>query len=186
MSHLRIQFGTSLTASHACMAFLLGALVFSSALLSAYSHILFGIVEKSILKSRNITVAKVPNIFFCDLHYTSCLCSPSTNESSISNDCITRVQLMISRISPLLSYLIQIWLIQKLFSLHGDLRRVIVYALWTVSLFTFIGLTICIHWSSCYHSYISFTIYITGILLWSLTMHNALVVRKRLFPPLTL
>ena len=142
--------------------FLLGALVFFNALLGAYLHIIFGIVEKSILPSRSITVTNSPNIFFCDLPYTICLCSHSTEKTSILNDCINHVQLVISRISPLLSHLIQIFLIQKLFSLHGDRRRVIVCALWIASLFTFIGITICIHWSSCYHSYISYTICVIG------------------------
>ena len=49
-----------------------------------------------------------------------------------------------------------------------------------ISLLTCIGITMTIHWSSCYHSYITYIIFTTGIALWLLTMHNAIVVRKHL------
>ena len=135
MSNLEIQFGTSLTFRHAFAAFSLSALIFFSAFLGTYLHDSFGAMEKSILQSRNVSVTEGPNIFFCDLPYNQCLCSSTTNKLNALDDCITYAQLVTSRISPLISFLGQMYLIWKLFSLNGVQSRLIVYSLWIISVF---------------------------------------------------
>lgn len=182
MPRLGIQFGIPLTSNQARVVLLLNLVAFSTGVLVTHLHRGFSEVEKSILRSRNVTVAEGLDMFFCDLPYTSCLCPPSANKSSIPEQCITHTQLIISRISSLLTYLLEVCLIYKLFSLNGDYHRVVVYALWLVSLLAFIGITLCIFWSSCLHSYISYFGFATGTLLWLLTVSNGMLVHKRLYP----
>lgn len=50
--------------------------------------------------------------------------------------------------------------------------HVISFALWMASIFTFIGMTLSIYWSSCYHLYITLTLQWTSALLWLLTIHS--------------
>ena len=64
MSHLRIQIRTPMNGHHTRVTFVLGAVVFFSALLGVLLDNGFGVVEKSILQSRNISVAEGSDIFF--------------------------------------------------------------------------------------------------------------------------
>ena len=180
MPHLRIQLGTKLNAYEACGPFYVGLLAFLISALNAYYHNVFGAVEKTILQSRNMTITEGNDFFFCDLRYTDCLCSLATNKSDSPLNCITHTQLIIARMLPLISFLGQVYLIQKLFSLHGDQRHVVIITLRIVSILVFIGITITIHWNSCYHAYISCIIYITSCPLWILSMRNAMIVHGHL------
>jgi hypothetical protein len=177
---MKIQFGTRLTSCHAFKAFFLG---FSLCIIGVFNvcfHNFFGKWEKSILQSRNINVTRRLDVFFCDLPYDDCLCSVLSNKSDTSDNCITYAKLVASRFLPLVSFILQIFLIRELFSFNADRPRVGIYALWIASIFTFIGLTISIYWSSCYHAYISFILYVTGLSLALLSMHNSLVVHDHL------
>lgn len=178
MSHLGIKLGTRLSARHACGAFYLSLLVFFSGMVTGYYHNVFGALEKTILQSRNMNMTERVDAFFCDLSYTDCLCSRSTNESSSSHNCITSTQLTITRVLPLVSFLGQIYLIRMLFSFTGDQRHLVTYTLWILSIFIFIAITIGIHWSSCYHAYVSYIIFVTACVLLSLSMRNVLIVHR--------
>ena len=177
---MKIQFGTSLTSYHAFKAFLLGFSLFIIGVFNVCFHNFFGKSEKSILQSHNINVTQRLDVFFCDLPYDDCLCSVLSNKSDTSDNCITYAKLLGSRVLPLVSFILQIFLIRELFSFSADRLRVVIYALWIASIFTFIGLTISIYWSSCYHAYISFILYVTGVSLALLSMHNSLVVHDHL------
>jgi hypothetical protein len=174
---MRIQYGTPLTSYHACKAFILGFLIYLTGSFNGYLHNLLGKSERSILQSRKINVTERPDFFYCDLPYDDCLCSVLSNKSDISDDCITYFQLVSSRILPLVSFFLQIYLARQLFSFSADRPRVVIYALWVASVFTFIGMTISIYWNSCYHAYITSFLLLTGASLCLLSMHNVLVVR---------
>ena len=62
-----------------------------------------------------------------------------------------------------------------LFSFIGDQRYLVIYASWILSIFIFIGITISIYWCSCYHTYISYIIFVTASLLWSLSIRNVMI-----------
>ena len=178
MPHLGIQLGTKLSLRHAWATFYLGGLVYVISAVGPIYHNVFGALEKKILQSHNISITEGSDIFFCDLPYTDCLCSLSRNKSDSSHNCIARAQLISARMSPLISFFGEIYLMQKLFSWNGNQRHVIIYASWMVSILIFIGITITIHWSSCYHAYISYTIFGISGLLWLLSMHTVVIVHR--------
>jgi hypothetical protein len=169
-----------LTVCRTVNAFYVGCFLFAISYFNAYLHSLFGEVERSILHSRGLNVSKIPIIFYCDLPYDDCLCSVFLNSSNTSENCITDFQLVSSRILPLVSFLLQIFLVRELFSLSTDRRRIIICALWIASIFIFISMTISIHWSSCSHVYITSVLLLTCSLIWFLTIHNALVNGDRI------
>jgi hypothetical protein len=174
---MRIQYGTLLTSYHACKAFILGFLIFLIGFFNGCLQNLLGKSEKLILQSRKINVTERLDFYYCDLPYDDCLCSVLSNKSDTSDGCITYFQLVGSRILPLVSFLLQIYLIRELFSFSAGRPRVIIYALWITSIFIFIGMTISIYWNSCYQAYISGSLLVTGASLCMLSMHNVLVVR---------
>lgn len=167
-----------MNAHHAGGTFYVIVLAFLISALNAYYHNAFGAVEKKILQSRNMSVTEGSDFFLCDLQYTDCLCPLSTNRSDSSLDCITHAQLIITRMLPLISFLGQVYVIQKLFSINGDQRHVVIFTLWTALILVFIGITIAIHWDSCYHAYISFIISLTCCPLWGLGMRNVVIVHE--------
>jgi hypothetical protein len=172
---MKIKYGTTLTSYHMLRAFFLGCVVFAIVWFNLSLQNLLGESQESILRSRGLNVTHTSTILYCDLPYDDCLCSVLLNKSDTSQNCITYVQLVESRILPLVSFFLQIFLVRELFSLSADRHRVFIYALWIASIFTFIGMTICIYWSSCYHVYITVTMYWTGASLCFLSVYNVLV-----------
>jgi hypothetical protein len=177
---MRIQFGPITNLDDACCTFLFGSVVFAITCFNTHLHSLFGDAEVSILRSRGLNVTRISPILYCDLPYDDCLCPVLLNKSNISENCIAYYQLVSSRILPLVSFFLQIYLVRKLFSLNADHRRVVIYALWIISIFTCIGMRICIYWSSCYQLYITLTLYLTYGILWVLCAHNIGVNMERL------
>jgi len=120
------------------------------------------------------------SLFYCDLSYDDCLSPVLLNKSDTSKKCITNVQLVVSRILPLISFLLQIFLVRELFSLSGDHHHVVIYALWIASMIIFIGMIVTIYLSSFYHDYITIMLYWTGSLLILLSFHNMITGVERL------
>jgi len=177
---MKIQYGTTIWQPyHMVIAFVLGGVVVATSLFNEYLLSLFGESVKSILDSRKVNVTNKAPVFYCDLPYDNCLCSDLTNKSHTSEKCITNIQLVGSRILPLISFLLQIFLVRELFSLSGDHRRVIIYTLWIVSILIFIGMTISIYWSSCFQVHVSLILFLTGASLWILSWHNAMTNASR-------
>jgi len=174
---MKIQFGITLTPDHVFGSFLLGWVVFGIVWLNFYLQSLFEESQESILRSRGLNVTNKSPLFFCVVPYDDCLCSVLSNISNTSEKCITNVELVGNRILPLISFLLQIFLVRELFSLSTDHRRVIIYALWTASTVVFIGMTTSIYLSSCYHAYITVILYLTGASLCLLSSHNLLIYR---------
>jgi hypothetical protein len=171
---MKIQFGTPLTTHHGLGTFFFGCAVFAISWFNGHLESLFGDSKKAILHSRGLNLTHIPSLFYCDVPYDDCLCPVLSNKSENSENCITNVQLVGSRILPAIVFFLQMCLIRELFSLSGDHRHVIIYALWIASMFTFVGMIISIYWNSCYHAYIALTLCSTGGLLWFLSLHNLL------------
>jgi len=172
---MKIQFGTPLTPKHIFGSVLLGFIILAIICFNLYLQNVLAESEESILHSRGLNMTHISPFLYCELPYDDCLCSILSNKSHISEKCITRIQLVGSRVLPFISFFLQICLVRELFSLSGDHRHVIIYALWIVSVFIFVGMTIGIHWSACYHVYITAALYSTGSSLWFLSLHNLLV-----------
>jgi hypothetical protein len=77
-----------------------------------------------------------------------------------------------SRILPSISFFLQIYLVQRVFSLNLDCHRAFIYALYILSIFTFTSMIISIFWSSCYHGFITYGLLVTGGLLSVLSCYN--------------
>jgi hypothetical protein len=177
---MKIHFGTPLTDYHTTGAFLWGCAIFAIGWFNSHLQVSFGEAEESVLRSRglNVTTHTAP-MFYCDLPYDDCRCLVLLNKSENSEKCITDIQLVGSRILPLVSFFLQIFLVRELFPFSADCPRVISCALWTTSLLIFIGMTISIYWSSCYHAHITFTLLSTGVVLCCLSLLNLMVNDQR-------
>jgi len=111
--------------------------------------------HRSFLRSRAPNVTSVNIHFFCGIPYDDCLCSVQSTTNKHLKYCLTDNFLMGSRIFPLVSFVLQICLIQHLFSFNGKHVRIIVYVLWITSVFIFIIIANGIYRSSCFHRYIN-------------------------------
>jgi membrane protein implicated in regulation of membrane protease activity len=176
---MKIQFGTAMNTHSIVTTFFLGFFVFAINWFNSSLLASFGESEKSILHSRKLNSTHKPDILYCDLSYDDCLCSVLLNKSNTSANCIAYDELLVSRILPLISFFLQIFLVRELFSLITDRCRAIIYVLWIASIFTLISMTISIYWSSCYHVYITFILFLTSGLLLFLSLHNLLVNADR-------
>lgn len=114
-----------------------------------------GTCNHSIDDSHLSNVKSSPRSFSCDLSYQKCLCTFLPNKTANSTSCISDFMFQCSRILPLVSFVLQILIIQELFSLDGDCSRKVVHGARIACLFIFIGLTIGIYWNSCYQQYLS-------------------------------
>jgi hypothetical protein len=177
---MKIQFGTACKTYPVVTAWLLGWVVFGISWYNASLLSFFGESEQSILLSHKLNLTRKPDIFYCDLPYDDCLCSVLLNKSNISENCITYVQLVGSRVLPLISFFLQIILLRELFSLITDHRRVFIYVLWIAFILTFVGMIISIYWSSCSQVYITSVLFVTSGLLFSLSLYNLLHKVERL------
>jgi hypothetical protein len=176
---MKIQFRTNTSLKDACYTFLFSCVVYAISFFNTHLQSLFGNAEESILSSRGLNVKHISPLLYCELPYDDCLCTVLLNKSDNSEKCFTDIQLMGSRILPIVSFFLQIYLVRKLISLNSNHCRVIIYTLSIVSIFTCIGMTICIFWSSCYHVSITFTLLLTSSILWILSFYNMLVSEER-------
>jgi hypothetical protein len=172
---MKIQFGTKRTPIDVFHTLVLGCVLFAIVWFNANLQYRLGESQESIVDSRGLNVTHISIYSYCELPYNDCLCTVLSNRSNTSEKCITNVQLVGSRILPLITFWLQIYLVRALFSLHTAHRRVIIYALWITSIFIFIIMTISIYWSSCFQVHITFILYCTGALLWFLSCHNQLI-----------
>jgi hypothetical protein len=176
---MKIHFGTTLDSSHTSGAVALGCVIFAINCANAYIHSFLDESVKSMVHSRGLNVTHTRTMFNCDLSYEDCLCSVSLNKFNTSENCITHDELVMNRLLPLVSFFLQIYLVRELFSLSADRPHVFIYALWIASIFIFTSMTISIYWSSCYHAYIIFALFLTGGSLFFLSLHNLLVNSER-------
>ena len=165
---MKIQFRTYSTLGHVYCLLIYSVVVFGSSCLNKHLLNQFDEIEKSI--ETNVT-HKSP--LLCYKHsYDDYLCIVPVNKSDNSEKCITYVQSVVSRILPLVSFFLQIYLVQKVFSLNSDCPRAFMYGLYIFSMFTCICMTISIFWSRCYHAFITNTLVITGCILFILSLFN--------------
>ena len=179
---IKIQVGTPTSSSHPLIPIALGCIVLAISWVNVFIQTFLGQSEKLILESRGLKLTPTSEMLYCDLPYDDCLCSVLLRKFNTSENCITYEHLVGSRLLPLFSFFLQVYLGRVLFSLSVDRPRVIIYTLWMVSIFIFIGMTISIYWSSCYHAYITLVLFLTGGLLFCFSLHNILYIVKDKHP----
>jgi hypothetical protein len=121
--------------------------------------------HESILRSPVTNVTSINEGFFCGIPYDDCLCSVQSKKNEFVKYCLTDNFLVGSRISILVSFVIQICLIRELFALSGKYARFFICVLWITSVFLFVIIANGIYRDSCFHRYISCFLYCTGALL---------------------
>jgi hypothetical protein len=132
--------------------------------------VLFQIKSLDILhrSQESVFMLRMPNVTSVEPHlyygipYNDCHCSIVSTKY-----CITDTELKISRILPLILFVLQIYLIREALSLSGDHIYFFVYVLWIVSTFIFIGILVIIYRYNSYYEYTVSILCVTGCLLFS-------------------
>ena len=122
-------------------------------------------LDKSHRMLMELSTSNVTTSWFellCGLPYEECLCSVQSTKNISLKDCITDRFLLGSRICPLLSFILQIILIQEVFTITGKYSRFLVKSLWISAVFIFIFIANGIYRSSCFHREISFLVSAVG------------------------
>lgn len=99
------------------------------------------------LSSTNMTANA--NFLKCNIAHEECRCSIISNKSHTTIECITDIQVMIAPILPLVSYVLQLYVIYKVFSFTGRYSHIFRDICWTIALFLFIIIAIGVRGSTC-------------------------------------
>lgn len=101
----------------------------------------------------------------------NCRCSIWPNESNISSQCLTDVQVMAAHILPLVSYVLQLYLISKLFWFIGKYRHILTDIFWIVAIIIFIFIATAAHGSNCLRDSMSTIICLVGTFVSGFAYH---------------
>jgi hypothetical protein len=85
--------------------------------------------QKSVFMLRMPNMTSIEPDMYCDIPYNDCRCSVISTKY-----CVTDTHLKISRVVPLLLFLLHIYLIREAFSLSGDYIYFFVYLLWITTI----------------------------------------------------
>jgi hypothetical protein len=100
------------------------------------------------LLSRNNTMLN-GSFSQCNISYEECRCSVISNKSNNPIECITDLQATIAHISPLVSYMLHLYVIYELFSFTGKYSHILKDIFWVIALFVFIIIAIVARGSTC-------------------------------------
>lgn len=104
-------------------------------------------------------------LFQCRTPYDQCRCSILSNKTNRSMKCITDAEAMTGHILPLVSYVLQFYLIHEFFSFTRDYSCSLSELSEVIAFIVFITIGISVHGSSCSHFYTCMVISITGMFL---------------------
>jgi hypothetical protein len=108
----------------------------------------------------------------CGRPYDECLCSNRLNNSSNLTNCVPYVELMASRISPSILFILESIVVWKLFSFNANCPHIIVRILWILSILISVGIAIGTYLKSCFHYNIFLVIQVPRMFLWPSTIYN--------------
>jgi hypothetical protein len=106
------------------------------------------------MAQKSVLILRMPNVtsFEPDLHfgipYNDCHCSVV-----LTKYCLTDKQLKISRVLPLVLYVLQIYFTRDFLSISGNHTCFFVSVLWIVAMFGFIGFLVAIYVYNYYYGY---------------------------------
>ncbi|CAF2213914.1 unnamed protein product [Rotaria magnacalcarata] len=116
-----------------------------------------GEIQKSVFMFRESNVTNVKLNMYNNIPYEDCRCKVVPVES-----CLTDEELKYTRIIPLVLFLLQIYLLKDILSLHQDRRYSLLNLYWIVSIFVFFCFLIIIYLSSYDYSTITRMLICTG------------------------
>ncbi len=151
---IKIRYGTNWNTDNLGFAFLLTFILYFIIIYQSDLQNRLDECQKSIAQSRGQNITKSFLRFYCEFPIEYCLCPISINASNSSEICITNFEVTVARILPFVSYFLHIIVFRQMFSLTGNHRRFIIYALWAICIIIFIDITITISSSSCFQVYI--------------------------------
>jgi hypothetical protein len=117
----------------------------------------------------------------CSIPYEKYRCSVLSNRSDNSIKCITDVQAMIGHILPLVSYLLQLYLIREFFSFADIYNYNLTEIYWIPFFVIFVIIAIAVHGSSCLHFYTCIIICSTGVCLSGCVFYQLVHCNKKYF-----
>jgi hypothetical protein len=122
------------------------------------------------------------SVFFkCSIPYDKYRCSVLSNRSNNSIKCITDVQAMTGHILPLVSYVLQLYLIQEYFSFADIYNYNFTDVFWITVLVIFAIIAIAVHGSSCLHFYTCMIICSTGVCLSGFVFYELVHCNRKYF-----
>jgi hypothetical protein len=119
--------------------------------------------RRSNFPSSNSNVTLAEYRILCNIPYDEYHCSILSNKTSNSIRCIIDTEAMTAHILPLVSYVLQLYLIYELVSFTGKYSHILTDMFWIVALVIFIIIAIGVHGSSCFHSVTSVVICMIGM-----------------------
>jgi hypothetical protein len=173
---MQIKFGT--TPNNAMRAGIIGLTLLCG---FGYGHLVIGYVlddsYEALLHSSMSNVTSIKIGISCGIPYDDCRCSVQSAKNIHLKYCLTDDFLTFSRIFPLVSFALQIFLIRDLFTLSGKHIRSVVYSLWIIATFIFFIIADGIYRDSCFHRYTTVFCFGTGGLLHMLVFYDILYRR---------
>ncbi|CAF2079882.1 unnamed protein product [Rotaria magnacalcarata] len=170
---MQIKFGT--TSSNGIRSGLFASILFGFAYFTLEFQNLLDNSHGSILRSPMFNATSFKIGFFCGIPYDDCRCSVQSERNEHFEYCLTDNFLLGSRILPLVSFVIQIWVIRDLFSFSGQYVSFLVYVLWITSVFLFGIIANGIYQNSCFHRYINGFFCCTDIIMFSLVSYDVAI-----------
>lgn len=167
---MQIKFGAM--QKHGFRSGLFAGILFLFAYLTFESQNRLDNSHESIFHSPMFNATSFKIGFFCGIPYDDCRCSVQSKKNEHFEYCLTDNFLMGSRILPLLSFAVQVWVIRDLFSFSGKYVHFLVYILWITSAFFFVIIANGIYSNGCFHRYINAFLCCTDILVFSLMCYD--------------
>lgn len=120
--------------------------------------------------SSNNTTTTTSSYYRCEVPFDDCRCSMRSNKSDTTIKCITDAQAITAHILPLISYVIQLFIIYKCVSITGEYSRILTDLFWITTLVVFVVIGIAVHGSSCAHKNTSMVLDFSSVFLSSTFM----------------
>jgi hypothetical protein len=106
---------------------------------------------------------------YYDIPYEDCYCSVAPTKNGLTNR-----QLRITRVLPLILFVLRMQLIRKSLSFNGTHTHFLVNAYWIVSLFIFFGILVIIYRSSYYYELTAKILLCASFSLFSIVTHHVI------------
>jgi hypothetical protein len=120
----------------------------------------------SFLSSNNMILNS--SLLQCNIPYEECRCSVISNKFNNTIECITDIQVITAPISPLVSYVMQLYIIYKLFSFTEKSSHILRDICWVIALFGSIIIAIGARGSTCLYYRTSEFLFHSGICLYAI------------------
>lgn len=99
--------------------------------------------------------------------YDDCRCSVQASKNVSLKNCLTDNYLLYSRLFPIVSFILQAFLVRDLFTLSGKYTSIVIYGLWIMAVFIFVFIANGIYHSSCFQRIVIPILQTTGGILFS-------------------